>query len=82
MIVKPRTHEWYRRGKIVDEIVTIPSSDGVFIECEAYSPKSAIGKTVHVYFPPEVVTEALKLFRDAARDMRQTPINADREERR
>lgn len=44
---------------------------GLWIECEVTSPPSAKGKSVDVYFPPDLVTPTLLAFRDAAREMRQ-----------
>ena len=68
MQVTPRMRtDW--KGRPKPDI--IPSSEGVWVECEVTNPPSRKGKTVHVFFPPDTVTEMLLTFRNAARDMRQ-----------
>lgn len=62
MMVKPKL-TWDE-----DRVRSIPSSleDGLFIDCEAVSPRSAEGRSVTVWIPPERVDAFLLTLRDDA----------------
>jgi hypothetical protein len=47
--------------------------DFLVVECEIYSPRSAAGRTVHLFLDDDDVTELLRECRDAASRHRSDP---------
>jgi hypothetical protein len=72
MLIKPKTWSgddsirWYSTPS-----PNVGTPAGVVIECEAVQPPSMVGRSVHVYFTGEQVTEILKILRQSAIESRR-----------
>lgn len=61
-----------------DRVAALPSADGVWVQCEVTYPPSAVGRSVDVFVPDDLVTSMLLEFRDRARVLRSQPEAAER----